>query len=296
MKTNEANNNHRKLSYLPSTSTVLNYPFNIDLIPKVIRKVTKCSPETTSQCDSNKKTAATTTTNKTSTNPIVIKQICASNALNPIKIRQFTCTNLNTNKNQEQSFETGNRLIFIFFQLKLFSFFFYKKNFILSTTKKNLKVISKKVVIQILPEQSTPVGEEAISVGGELGNQIVLNPRPEDPLPHCPTKNIVLNWEKRKCCEIKTNLKNLGIEQVDPKEYKKKYGTTLVHTEKLPELAQQVKNEHGIQLAADYGKYFNSLEGDVHALTMVDLDKEGLSEYKHLVDDSLKQLQQEIRN
>lgn len=64
----------------------------------------------------------------------------------------------------------------------------------------------------------------------------------------------------------------------------------------LPEIALQAKNEHGLQLAADFGtKYFNSLEGDVHALGMVDLDKEGLSEYKYLVDESLKQQHLEIK-
>ena len=31
-------------------------------------------------------------------------------------------------------------------------------------------------------------------------------------------------------------------------------------------------------------KYFNELEGDLHALKMIDLDKEGLSEYKYILD------------
>jgi hypothetical protein len=150
MKTNETNNtNHKKSNYWPST--VVNYPFNIDLIPKVIRKVTKCS-ETSTYQDQNLKSicgndsgnsktiiTTTTTTHKTSTNPIVIKQTSSSTALNPIKIRQFqsinTCNtnstftttstsvssnnNNNNNNNQDQSFETGNRLIFILLVFKI---------------------------------------------------------------------------------------------------------------------------------------------------------------------------------
>jgi hypothetical protein len=157
-----------------------------------------------------------------------------------------------------------------------------------------------------LPEQSTAgttsttitatsAATAVLGGGGGVGAQIILNSRPEDPPLHSKQKNIILNWEKRKCCEIKTNLKNLGIERVDPIEYTQKYGTSLVTSVDLPEIALQAKNEHGIQLAADFGtKYFNSLEGDVHALGMVDLDKEGLSEYKYLVDESLKQQQQQL--
>lgn len=120
----------------------------------------------------------------------------------------------------------------------------------------------------------------------DLNRQIILNPRPDDPVT-CLPKNLILNWQKRDCTEIKTNIKNLGIETVDPDEYAQKYGPSLVSAVELPEIASQAKTEHGYLLAADFKpKYFNSLEGDVHALNMIDLDKEGLSEYKYLVDES----------
>ena len=71
----------------------------------------------------------------------------------------------------------------------------------------------------------------------------------------------------------------------------------------LPDIANEVKVLHGIPLASENThKYYMELEGDIHALALIDLDKEGLSEYKHYLDflknpsDSLDSLQCENSN
>ena len=161
---------------------------------------------------------------------------------------------------------------------------FYITIKVISIPGELLKPSPRKVVIEILPEMQSKSNE--IIVNGLT--HIILMPKPDDP-PVIPQKNAILNWEKINCAEIKTKIKNLGVEPADPNEYAKKYGPTLISAIELPEIASQVKTEHGYLLAADHKpNYFNSLEGDLHALSLIDLDKEGLSEYKYLVDDSLK--------
>lgn len=64
-------------------------------------------------------------------------------------------------------------------------------------------------------------------------------------------------------------------------EYVQRYGTSLKTSRELPEFVLDIKTPEGIVLAADY-KYnsLHELEGEVAALKLVDLDREGLSEYR----------------
>lgn len=69
--------------------------------------------------------------------------------------------------------------------------------------------------------------------------------------------------------------------RANPVEYVQRYGTTLKTSRELPEFVLDIKTPEGIVLAADY-KYntVHELEGEVAALKLVDLDREGLSEYR----------------
>lgn len=122
----------------------------------------------------------------------------------------------------------------------------------------------------------------------KVRSKIILNPKPEDPVPRAP-KNVIINWEKQKCV-VKERIRILGTENCNPDEYKKTYGEQLIPAEELPEIANKVglkaaQTNSGKVLAAETShKYFNELEGDIHALKMIDLDKEGLSEYKYILD------------
>jgi hypothetical protein len=64
-------------------------------------------------------------------------------------------------------------------------------------------------------------------------------------------------------------------------EYVQRYGATLKQANELPDFVLDIQPPAGVVLAADY-KYnqVHELEGDMHALKLVDLDKEGLGQYR----------------
>ena len=71
----------------------------------------------------------------------------------------------------------------------------------------------------------------------------------------------------------------MGVTNADPKEYIAKYGTSLKRAHEMPSFV--------IELEGQYKKLIqeqslpHELEGDVDALRLVDLDKEGLSMYRN---------------
>lgn len=70
--------------------------------------------------------------------------------------------------------------------------------------------------------------------------------------------------------------------RANPAEYVAKFGPNLKKANQLPEFVLNIRTPDDIGvLAADY-QYNNvyELEGNVDALRYVDLDREGLSEYK----------------
>ena len=73
-------------------------------------------------------------------------------------------------------------------------------------------------------------------------------------------------------CKGRIEVKHLGVEKVDPNSYTQLYGASLrPHTE-LPSIAKKVKQVDRVSLAAEQdSKYFMGLEGDIHALCMIDL-------------------------
>ena len=75
----------------------------------------------------------------------------------------------------------------------------------------------------------------------------------------------------------------MGVVKADPQEYYNKYKSILTHSSKLPDFVKEMKPPEGILLAADYSPITYELEGDIDALRLVDLDREGLSEYRSLL-------------
>lgn len=83
---------------------------------------------------------------------------------------------------------------------------------------------------------------------------------------------MIVNWEKRNCCKVNTEFKNLGTENVDPSAYLEQHGTSLAYENEMPEICDEVKKVHGVHLAADHtAPFYHELEGDIHALKMIDL-------------------------
>jgi hypothetical protein len=95
-------------------------------------------------------------------------------------------------------------------------------------------------------------------------------------------KNMIVQWEAPQV-SIKKEVKYLGVVKANPTEYRERYGSTLKTSKDLPEFVHDIKTPEGISLAADHQRANYELEGDIHALKLIDLDREGLSEYKSQV-------------
>jgi hypothetical protein len=73
----------------------------------------------------------------------------------------------------------------------------------------------------------------------------------------------------------------LGIIRANPVEYVQRYGSSLKTSRELPDFVLDIKPPAGVVLAADYQyNQVHELEGDLQALRLVDLEREGLAEYR----------------
>lgn len=137
---------------------------------------------------------------------------------------------------------------------------------------------ARKVVVEKLPpipakpqqvfiERWLPYGQQTQKVIYQPAKPACVIPDP---------KNVVIQWESPDV-EVRKEVKNLGVYKADPREYISKYGSSLVRSEQLPNIAIQYANAPGLQLAANHKPpNVPILEGDVQALRLVDLDSAGL--------------------
>ena len=98
-------------------------------------------------------------------------------------------------------------------------------------------------------------------------------------------RNVIIQWEAP-VVQVKKDFKDLGIIRANPAEYVARYGSSLKSSKELPPFVLEIKPPAGILLASDYHESNNNvyeLEGDVNALRLIDLDREGLSEYKQFM-------------
>jgi hypothetical protein len=81
---------------------------------------------------------------------------------------------------------------------------------------------------------------------------------------------------------VKQELKNLGIIKADPNEYIEKYGNSLKSAADMPQFVLDIETPKDLSLAANfnYSNNIYELEGNLEALKLIDLDREGLSEYR----------------
>ena len=95
-------------------------------------------------------------------------------------------------------------------------------------------------------------------------------------------RNTIIQWHSSAPI-IKKNIKYLGVVRADPNEYASKYGATLKRTHEMPSYVAELDNNNGYQkYVSEQGKPYQ-LEGDLEALRLVDLEREGLSMYRHYV-------------
>ena len=88
---------------------------------------------------------------------------------------------------------------------------------------------------------------------------------------------------------VENKYKYLDVIRADPVEYVRRYGDVLKLAKDLPSFVNNIETPHGLVLAADQHHHFSQhsnvheLEGDLHALGLVDLEKEGLGEYRNFL-------------
>lgn len=76
----------------------------------------------------------------------------------------------------------------------------------------------------------------------------------------------------------------MGVIRANPLEYIERYGSNLKSSNELPEYVLDIKNPDGIELAAETKQDINfELIGDLDALNLIDLEKEGLGMYKNFL-------------
>lgn len=96
-------------------------------------------------------------------------------------------------------------------------------------------------------------------------------------------RNVIVQWAPPKVV-IKKEFKYLGVIRANPVEYVQRYGATLKMANELPDFVLDIKTPEGLVLAADY--HYNAvheLEGDVKAMGFIDLEREGLTEYRSVL-------------
>lgn len=93
-------------------------------------------------------------------------------------------------------------------------------------------------------------------------------------------RNVIIQWEAPRV-NIRREIKYLGVIRANPAEYVQRYGASLKNATDLPDYVANIKTPEGLVLAANY-RYntIHELEGDLQALRLVDLDREGLAEYR----------------
>ncbi|CAF1069549.1 unnamed protein product [Brachionus calyciflorus] len=143
---------------------------------------------------------------------------------------------------------------------------------------KNLPPPPRKIVIEKLPplppKPPTLIVERWLPY--ENGKRRVIFQKSKKPTLVVPDpKNVIVHWETPEV-EVEKSYKILGVVEADPTEYAKKYKGTLKKLQDYPELEAYLKNVERVKEDT-----MVELEGDVEALGLVDLDKEGLSQYKN---------------
>jgi hypothetical protein len=144
---------------------------------------------------------------------------------------------------------------------------------------------ARKVVVERLPpipakpsqifiERWLPYGQQTQKVVYQPAKPACIIPDP---------RNVVIQWESPEV-EIRKEFRNLGIIAADPQDYISRYGSSLIRADQLPEVAVSYGAQPGLQLAATHQPpAIPLLDGDLHALSLIDLDSVGLGWFRDRV-------------
>lgn len=147
---------------------------------------------------------------------------------------------------------------------------------------------ARKVIVEKLPpipQKPQQVFIERWLPYEQQQQKVVFQPaKPPCVLPD--PKNVVIQWEAPEV-EVKREVTNLGVYKTDPYEYLQKYGGSLLRAEHLPDIAHVYADTPGVKLASKFkASEVPALGGDISALRLIDLDKNGLSHYRNIIEGS----------
>ena len=146
---------------------------------------------------------------------------------------------------------------------------------------KRLPPPPRKVVIERLaqlPAKPQSVLIERWLPYADVKRRVIFQAAPPDPIVVKP-RNTIIQWDQP-FVEVKKEFKYLGVIRANPADYVNKFGAELKEARDLPDFVNDVRTPDGIILAAQYRPLaHHELEGDLHALKLVDLEKEGLGVY-----------------
>ena len=142
----------------------------------------------------------------------------------------------------------------------------------------------RKVIVERLPP--LPIAPQAIIIERWLPykrqQRRVIYSKFEGPDPeYKKEKNIIIQWDPPEI-KLEKEFKELGVLKMDPLEYIEKYGSSLKSPSEFPDEIKEFKIESDMILAADKSNDDYELVGDIQALSLVDLESEGLTAYKSL--------------
>jgi hypothetical protein len=158
---------------------------------------------------------------------------------------------------------------------------------VITVSGRKLAPPPRKVIIERLPPMPPPPQSVIIErwlAYPELKRKVIFQKSAEADVVFPQPKNVIIQWEPP-TAEVRTEFRDLGVIRANPADYVARYGPTLKQPNELPDFVKQIKAPPGIILAAEYyAKAVHELEGDVQALNMIDLEREGLAEYQSFVE------------
>jgi len=157
---------------------------------------------------------------------------------------------------------------------------------VITISGKRLPPPPRKVVIERLaPLPSKPqsiIIERWLPYKGLKRRVIFQRNTVPDPVVVKP-RNVVIQWEAP-AVTIRKEFKDLGVIRANPVEYVQRYGAELKAYAELPAFVKEVRPPQGVVLAGEYqAPAVLELEGDLQALSLIDLNANGLGEYSFLL-------------
>ncbi len=153
---------------------------------------------------------------------------------------------------------------------------------LITISGKRLPPAPRKVVIERfaeLPAKPQSVLIERWLPYSEVKRRVLFQAAPPDPIVVKP-RNTIVQWEAPQV-QVRKEFKYLGVVKANPAEYVNTYGISLRISNDLPDFVHEIRQPDGLVLAADYKpNSIHELEGDVQALKLINLEQEGLGEYR----------------